>query len=522
MIRISGIALTEKRCLGVVVHCQREMHFVSHTPESISRELEVYRQAVARFQMDLSSQMQWLDDLAKSILATHSAIANDCLINDFVEQKINDGNSAAAAIVLAKDYVRECFAKGESLYIRERLTDVEDVLISLRSYLSQPMTDIVSNHGPFVAIQDYFLPSEVIRLAKNHAVGLLATTGANHSHSAILAQSYNLAYIVVDEAFCQEIRPNDLVLLDGKHGHVYLNPDSGMVEKIMRDDPVTENDNMRTDLPNHPDLPAIYATLNVIDELDVVAKSDVKGIGLVRTEYLFGDAASAPDEAKQYQVYLSIAQAMSPRQVTFRTFDFGDDKGMVWFALSATSANESNKRGIGLLLTRIPLLKVQLRALIRAASIGNCRILLPYVQTESDILLVKRVIGEVMVELKNEGILIKENVPLGAMIETRAGLKNADAIARQVDFFSIGTNDLVRSELLNGNRQEERDFLFKVIDPLFAIAASHQLTTDICGFMAEDVDAIGRFIDLGVTSLVVSMDQINTLLNAAPQKKDGS
>jgi len=496
MIAYPGISLTNLTRKGQAHFIQRKALTFIESTVSFEEKRAIFACAVARVQSELSQQMHSANPETQAILAVEMAMAGDLLLREFVEKKISEGMTLLEALSQANAHFQASINAGSSDYIRERKQDLDDVICSLICSIKEAPEPDFEISDPFIAIADQFYPSEVIRLSHQNAAGLLATSGSLMSHSTVLANSLKLAYMIVDKPLIQKIQEGDQLLLDGEHHQLIIHPNPST-------DKISFTDTHIYAKINVPSQASFWAVLNILDELEDIALSTTNGIGLVRTEYLFYDDLLIPDENRQTEVYQTIARAMYPRSVTFRTFDFGFDKKARWLCDREEIPEQNKKRGISLALANISLVKTQLKALCLAASRGNIRILLPYVQNKKAIQTVRRLLKEIAKESKEEMKEWISKIPLGVMIESRSAIQRSAAWVPWVDFFSLGTNDLLRNERIDQKEKIGSTLLWNRIYSLIQDERMKNIPLEVCGILAENPKAITRFIDWGIKTFVI-------------------
>lgn len=505
MTHYPGRALTNQNRLGKATFYRRTTPTSMQTAMSPEAERRVFLRAVEQVQTELMRQMSTASRAVKALLEVEWAMAGDVLLREYVEDRLREGMTVPEALRLANSHFQASINRGSSEYIRERKQDLEDVIHSLiGSVTEEPIPDL-KGEGPLIVIADQIYPSEVIRLAHQNTVGLLVLSGSPMSHSTVLAHSLNLAYIVVEESVIQAIDEGDPLLLDGKRGQVTIHPDPLSLNHHVDDSQGLEKQKKLDEARTHS---SNWAVLNILDELEPIAASSAKGIGLVRTEYLFYEALFVPDEESQMRVYQRIAKTLAPRRVTFRTFDFCGDKQARWWREHFSSPANQDKRGVALALSNPGVMKTQLKALCHAALCGNIRILLPYVQNITELKIIHELLSDIAKEVPADVKSKISQIPLGAMIETKSAIHRASAWVPWVDFFSLGTNDLIRSDRKITEETGVSDDFWNRVQTLIENEKIKGIPIEVCGFLAEDPLAIARFEKWGIHSFTVPWTKI--------------
>jgi len=430
---------------------------------------------------------------------------------------------AAWALQTVLHRVRHTMGETEDEYLRERLRDVDHVgEVVLRRLVGHSGTDLSRLPEGSILVAHDLSPAEAVQVDLHRMMALITEVGGPTSHTAIMARALKVPAVLGLERAAQEICTGDLVVVDGGAGLVIVNPTPEVLaeyrERCQRLE-ITQQE-----LRRWRDLPAetrdghrlrILANLHLVEDLSAVAEHGAEGIGLYRTEFLFLNRPKPPSEEEQFESYRRVVEGVHPHPATIRTLDLGGEKLMGSWPQEANPA--LGMRGIRLCLRHPEIFRPQLRALLRASAFGKLRIILPLVSSLEEVRAARRLLEELKEELAREGLLVSEEVELGVMVETPGAALIADLLAPEVDFFSIGTNDLIQYTLAIDRVNEHISHLYDPLHPsilrLIAhiVEAGHAagIWVGICGEMAGDVLYLPLLVGLDLDEL--SMNPMSVL-----------
>ena len=437
-------------------------------------------------------------------------------MQDFIE----NGQCAEAAVDAVCNMYIEMFSSVEDDLTRQRATDIRDMRARLLGILlGQTEVDLSDLPPETVLVARDFSPSMTANMQKEHIVGILSETGSKTSHSAILARSLELPAVMSVENICTLLENGDTVIVDGTRGEAVVRPAQGILEAYAskRAQLKTEKQALRafagkkTVTADGKQL-AVYANIGKPDDVSAVLQNDGEGVGLFRTEFLFMDRAALPSEEEQFAAYRAVAAQMQGNEVIIRTLDVGGDKDIPYLHMEHEENPFLGHRAVRYCLDNPESYKVQLRALLRASAYGNIKIMLPLVTTVSEVRRVRELLESVKAELRTENIKFNENIPVGVMIETPAAALTAEILAKEADFFSIGTNDLTQYTMAVDRGNSKVSSLYSHYNP--AVLRLIKQTADaanragipigMCGEAAADKAFIPLLIAFGLHEFSVT------------------
>ncbi|HDK4234783.1 TPA: phosphoenolpyruvate--protein phosphotransferase [Staphylococcus aureus] len=470
-----------------------------------------------------------------AIFDAHLLVLDDPELIQPIQDKIkNENANAASALTDVTTQFVTIFESMDNEYMKERAADIRDVSKRVLSHIlgvELPNPSMIDES--VVIVGNDLTPSDTAQLNKEFVQGFATNIGGRTSHSAIMSRSLEIPAIVGTKSITQEVKQGDMIIVDGLNGDVIVNPtedeliayqdkreryfaDKKELQKLLDADTVTVDG-------VHAELAANIGTPN---DLPGVIENGAQGIGLYRTEFLYMGRDQMPTEEEQFEAYKEVLEAMDGKRVVVRTLDIGGDKELSYLNLPEEMNPFLGYRAIRLCLAQQDIFRPQLRALLRASVYGKLNIMFPMVATINEFREAKAILLEEKENLKNEGHDISDDIELGIMVEIPATAALADVFAKEVDFFSIGTNDLIQYTLAADRMSERVSYLYQPYNPSIlrlvkqVIEASHKegKWTGMCGEMAGDETAIPLLLGLGLdefsmsaTSILKARRQINGL-----------
>lgn len=427
-------------------------------------------------------------------------------------QKVN----AEYAVACTADNFSDMFASMDDDYMKERAADVKDISNRIIGILQGRTGGKISGDEPSIILADDLAPSETVQMDKSKVLSFVTRHGSTNSHTAILARTMNIpALINIDYP---EDADGKMAIVDGYEGIIYIDPDESLIEeKRQKQKKDQEDKRLLLELKGKENITSdgrkinIYANIGGVSDVASVLKNDAGGIGLFRSEFLYLENKDFPTEEEQFNAYRTVAENMAGKKVIIRTLDIGADKQVDYFNLDKEENPAMGYRAIRICLDRPEIFKTQLRAIYRASAYGTISIMYPMIISVSEVRKIKEIVAEVKEELDQAGVPYGD-VEQGIMIETPAAVMTSEELAKEVDFFSIGTNDLTQYTLAIDRQNQKLDEFYDSHHP--AILKMIQMTVEnghkegcwvgICGELGADTTLTEKFIDMGVDELSVS------------------
>lgn len=491
----------------------------------VSDEIRRYEEATETAKTQLAAlydkAMKEVGETSAAIFEVHQMMLDDL---DYRESVVNmiqtQGINVEYAVAVTGDNFSEMFAAMDDDYMKARAADVKDISNRLISVLQGAGEAGIDSNEPVILVAEDLAPSETVQLDKSLLLSFVTRYGSTNSHTAILARTMNIpALIGVD--YDEQI-DGHFGIVDGFEGVLYVDPDEEMIEKYRQKQAEEEKKaQLLQELKGMPNITKdgreikLYANIGGVGDVPSVLQNDAAGIGLFRSEFLYLESETFPTEEDQFNAYRSVAQTMAGKKVIIRTLDIGADKQVDYFNLAHEDNPAMGYRAIRICLEQPDIFKTQLRALYRASYYGNISIMFPMIISVDEVRRIKEIVSEVKKELDEQGFKYGD-VELGIMIETPAAVWMTEELGKEVDFFSIGTNDLTQYTLAIDRQNPRLDSFYDAHHP--AVLRAIQMTIEnghkggawvgICGELGADTELTETFLRMGVDELSVSPSRI--------------
>lgn len=498
----------------------------SDIPKEIARFEEAAQQAGAELATVCELTKKKLGEDVAAIFSAHMMILEDPEYISGVKDKITQETiNAEAAVQEVTDQFAEIFMSMENEYFRERAADVKDVSRRLlRRLLGISSTSLADVDDKVILCAHDLTPSDTAQLERDKIVGFATDIGGRTSHSAIMARSMGIPAVVGLKDILQKVKAGDFVIVDGNEGKVFVNPSESDIEsyskkqdqaaarqrefeKLLTEESIT-SDGVKVELA---------ANIGNPGDAKTAIAGGAEGVGLYRTEFLYMGRNELPGEEEQFQAYKEVATLFGAKKpVVIRTLDIGGDKKLPYLEMPEEMNPFLGYRAIRLCLDRPEIFKTQLRAILRASVFGNVKMMYPMIATLQELRAANRILGEVQEELAAEQVAFNPEMEVGIMVEIPAVAAIADKFAKEVDFFSIGTNDLVQYTLAVDRMSEKISYLYQPMNPAIlrlvhgVITAAHKENkwVGMCGEMAGDLTAIPVLLGLGLDEFSMSASSV--------------
>lgn len=455
-----------------------------------------------------------------AIFEVHQMMMEDDGYNESVENIIrSQGVNAEYAVATTGDNYAQMFSAMDDDYMRERAADVRDISERLLTILNGEETGAVDADEPKIIVAEDLAPSETVQLDKDKVLSFVTVKGSLNSHTAILARTMAIPALVNTSVSLESEMDGRLGIVDGADGTFYVDPDEEtLAEMKKRQEEDLSRKQLLLTLKGKENVTLdgqkvmLYANIGNIKDLATVIQNDAGGIGLFRSEFIYLEKEDFPTEEEQFQIYRQVAQTMAGKRVIIRTLDIGADKQCDYFHMEHEENPALGCRAIRICLTRPEIFKTQLRALYRASAYGQIAIMFPMIISVKEVKQIKAIIEEVKEELREAQIPFREDVELGIMIETPAAVMMSRELAKEVDFFSVGTNDLTQYTLAIDRQNQKLDAFYDPHHP--AVLAMIRMAAEnahaegkwigICGELGADLELTEEFLAMGLDELSVS------------------
>lgn len=490
---------------------------IEDTAEQIKRYEDARAKAAEQLQGLYEKALKEVGEANAAVFEVHQMMLED---DDYIDSVVNiietQQVNAEFAVATTGDNFAKMFAEMEDDYFKARAADVKDISERMVNILSGNESGGALGDEPVIVVAEDLAPSETVQMDKEKLLAFVTRLGSANSHTAILARTMNIPALI--EVDIKEEWNGKMAVVDGYTGTFYIDPDEETLKKMQekKEEDIKARELLQ-ELKGKEDITVdgkhikLYANIGGVKDVTSVLANDAAGIGLFRSEFLYLEADNYPDEEAQFQAYKTVAENMAGKKVIVRTLDIGADKQVDYFNLDHEENPAMGYRAIRICLDRRDIFRTQLRALLRASAYGNIGIMYPMIISVDEVKEIKKIVESIKAELTEKGIEYGE-VEQGIMIETPAAVMISDLLAEEVDFFSIGTNDLTQYTLAIDRQNSKLDNIYDAHHP--AVLRMIQKTIEnghkagcwvgICGELGADMTLTETFLKMGIDELSVS------------------
>ena len=511
----------------ISVHKKDEQQVKRVRIEDSEQEILRYRQAkqtaMEQLQGLYQKALKEVGEANAAIFEIHQMMLEDDDYNESVENIIRMQQvNAEYAVASTGDNFAQMFSAMDDDYMRARSADVKDISERVLGVLGGRATGIAASGEPVIIVADDLAPSETVQLNKDLVLSFVTVHGSVNSHTAILARTMSIPALIGTAIPLTDDIDGKVGIVDGKNGCIYVDPDEdtlGRMQQLKLEE--QEKKELLQTLKGRENITIdgkkimLYANIGNSKDLAAVLQNDAGGIGLFRSEFIYLERDAFPTEEEQFQIYRTVAETMAGKPVIIRTLDIGADKKCDYFEMEPEENPAMGCRAIRICLTRPEIFKTQLRALFRASAFGNISIMYPMIISVDELRKIKTIVAEIRQELTEQGVTFGEPKQ-GIMIETPAAVMMSEELAKEVDFFSIGTNDLTQYTLAIDRQNPKLDAFYdphhpavlRMIQMVVENAHMAGIWAGICGDLGADTTLTRRFLAMGVDELSMSPGSI--------------
>ena len=496
---------------------------IEDTQAELQRVEEAVEASKQQLQKLYEKALKEVGEASAAIFEVHQMMLEDEDYKESIENIISTQQvNAEYAVASTGDNFSQMFASMDDDYMRARAADIKDISNRLVKNLSGQSADVMDLDEPVIVVADDLSPRETVQMDKEKILAFVTVHGSANSHTAILARMMNIPALIGVDMDLEALHTGTEAAVDGFHGEFFVDPSEEVKERIQRKiEEEKEKQELLQQLRGKENVTKggrhinLYANIGSVADMGYVLENDAGGIGLFRSEFLYIGRNELPDEEEQFQAYKQAVQNMAGKKVIIRTLDIGADKQADYLNIEKEENPALGYRAIRICLAQPEIFKTQLRALFRASAYGNLSIMYPMITSTEEVAQIQAIVQEVKEELKTDGIPYND-VEEGIMIETPAAVMISDELAKMVDFFSIGTNDLTQYTLAIDRQNEKLDRFYnphhkailKMIQMVVDSAHQEGKWAGICGELGADPELTETFVRMGVDELSVAPSMI--------------
>lgn len=520
-----GIAASKGIGIGrikLIEEC--ELKFVPKHIDDVEKEKLRFENALNKFKKDTAESAESIrkniGEKEANILEGHIAMISDPAMNSKMMEIIEGGQCAETAVDTVCDMFINIFSQMEDELMRQRSLDISDIKTSLiKILLGVENVNLSQLESGTILVTKDITPSMISQIVKDNVAGVITEIGGTTSHSAILLRTIEIPAVLSVAGITKQVKDGDTAIVDGNDGVVYIRPEEELLSKykskreeyIKKKIELKELVDVETHTKDNIKL-KLYCNIGTSKEAKNAIESGGEGIGLFRTEFLFMDSNHLPSETEQYNSYKEAVDLLSDKTIIIRTLDIGGDKDIPYLGLKKECNPFLGYRGIRYCLGNIDIFKIQIRSILRTSAFGKVKIMIPLVTCVDEIRAVRKIVEDCKQQLKAEGIEFDKKIEVGCMIETAAASLIADILAKEADFFSIGTNDLTQYTMSVDRGNQNVTYLYSAFEPsvirsiknIIDCAKKQGIEVGMCGEAAADELMIPLLISFGLEEYSVS------------------
>ena len=529
MVIYEGKAVFEGIAIGKISVYKKQEQLVKRikiddTEAEKKRYAEAREIAIQQLKALYEKAVKEVGESSAEIFEAHQLMVDD---EDYIESVENiidtEEVNAAYAVAQTGDNFAKMFSEMEEEYFRGRAADIKDITERVLNVLSGAGSGGIDANESVIVVADDLAPSETVQMDKEKILSFVTVHGSANSHTSILAKTMSIPAIIGCPIPLTDDVNGKMAVVDGYEGKIYVEPDDDVLadkKKLLLQE--EEKKNLLERLKGKENITLdgqkinLYANIGNTKDLGLVLENDASGIGLFRSEFIYLGSDHYPTEDEQFAIYKQVAQTLAGKKVIIRTLDIGADKQADYFELPKEENPAMGLRAIRICLTRPEVFKTQLRAILRASAFGNISIMFPMIISVDEVKKIKKIVEEVKASIEADGLAYDKDIELGIMIETPAAVIIADELAEEVDFFSVGTNDLTQYTLAIDRQNQSLDEFYdshhpailKMLQMIADAAHRHGAWAGICGELGADLSLTKEFLAMGYDELSVSPGRI--------------
>lgn len=523
---LKGTGISDGIGLGkAIIFKSQKIKLEKNKIKDVTLEKEKFYKAIKEVEKEIENLLEKISGTEKEIMQAYLLILQDPnLIQKTIEIIEKEKWDAAYATEIGFNEIIKEFEKVDDTYISERSKDIEDMKKKIiAKIIGKEEINLSKLPSNTILVAKELSTSDIAKLDFKNIVGIITEVGGMNSHMAIMARTHEIPSSVGVNKITQNIKQNDVVAINGKTGEIFVNPSKKeyknfeeIKEKIKKEKNELENYKNQDSITKDGHEVKVLANIGMPDDVKIVIQNTAEGVGLFRSEFLYMNSENFPTENEQFEAYKKVVLKLKNKEVIIRTLDIGGDKDLKYMKLPKEDNPFLGYRAIRICLDDINLFKVQLRAILKASAYGNVAIMIPMISSLEELRKTKEIINEVKEELREKKIKFDENIKIGIMIEIPAAALIADELAKECDFFSIGTNDLIQYTVAveRGNKKIANLYthfhpaVIRLIKKAIEGAHKNHILCGMCGEAAGDVTFIPLLIGLGLDEFSMNANKV--------------